>query len=78
MIYHFCDRIAPYSKFDKNNSTIMTTQELKWAQKDVYDAGRKLATAGLRLGDTRYEAQYRKAWNALNKLNQMLIKDINK
>ena len=56
----------------------MTEQELKWAQLDVYTSASKLAQAGLRLDGTKYEDQYRKALEAVRKLNQMLIEAITK
>ena len=56
----------------------LTNQELRWAQKDIYNTGRAAASAGLRLHGTKYEAEYRKLYDALTRLNQMLIKDINK
>lgn len=56
----------------------LTAQELRWAQKDVYNAGKDLALAGLRLNNTKYHAQYRKVYEALTALNNALINDINK
>ena len=51
----------------------MTEQELKWAQQDVYQAASKLVSAGLRLDGTKYEDQYRKAFETIRELNKMLI-----
>ncbi len=56
----------------------LTEQELRWAQKDVYNAGNDLVSAGLRLRDTQYEKAYLRVYKALNTLNRKLIKDINK
>ena len=56
----------------------LTEQELRWAQKDVYNAGNDLVSAGLRLRDTQYEKAYLRIYKALNALNRKLIKDINK
>ena len=51
---------------------------MRFAQKDIMNGGRTIAHAGLRLDGTKYEAQYRKMWNELQKLNNMLIEDIRK
>ena len=56
----------------------LTEQELRWAQKDAYNAGNDLVSAGLRLRDTQYEKAYLRVYKALNTLNRKLIKDINK
>ncbi len=56
----------------------LTEQELRWAQKDVFNAGNALASAGLRLHGTEYEKAYERVYKALNALNRKLIKDINK
>lgn len=56
----------------------MTTQELRWAQKDIYNAGKSLASAGLRLQGSEYESAYNRLYKALEALNRSLIKDIQK
>ena len=49
-------------------------RELRLAQKDIYNAGNDLVSAGLRLQGTKYEKSYK----ALNALNRRLISEINK
>lgn len=56
----------------------MTKQELQLAQRDIYNAGNYIATAGLRLRDTEFDKAYLRLYNALNSLNRKLIKEINK
>ena len=56
----------------------LSEQELRWVQKDVFNAGNELVSAGLRLRDTQYEKAYLRIYKALNALNHKLIKDINK
>ena len=56
----------------------LTEQELRWAQRDVFNAGNELVSAGLRLQGTQYEKAYLRIYKALNALNHKLIKDINK
>ena len=53
-------------------------QELKWAQKDVFDAANHFVSAGLRLQGTKYEKSYEKIYKSLNALNRRLISEINK
>ena len=53
-------------------------QELRWAQKDVFDAANHLVSAGLRLQGTKYEKTYERIYKSLNALNRKLISDINK
>ena len=55
----------------------LTEQELRWAQRDVFNAGNELVSAGLRLQGTQYEKAYLRIYKALNALNRKLIKDIN-
>ena len=52
--------------------------ELRLAQKDIYNAGNDLVSAGLRLQGTKYEKSYERLYKALNALNRRLIADINK
>ena len=53
-------------------------QELRWAQKDVFDAANHLVSAGLRLQGTKYEKSYERIYKSLNALNRRLISEINK
>ena len=56
----------------------LTEQELRWVQKDVFNAGNNLVSAGLRLQGTEYGKAYDRIYKALNALNRRLIRDINK
>ena len=53
-------------------------RELRLAQKDIYNAGNDLVSAGLRLKGTKYEKSYDRLYKSLNALNRKLIADINK
>ena len=53
-------------------------RELRLAQKDIYNAGNDLVSAGLRLQGTKYEKSYERIHKSLNALNRKLIEDINK
>ena len=53
-------------------------RELRLAQKDIYNAGSDLVSAGLRLQGTKYEQSYNRLYKALNALNRRLISEINK
>ena len=53
-------------------------QELRWVQKDVFDAANHLVSAGLRLQGTKYEKAYERIYKSLNALNRKLIADINR
>ena len=53
-------------------------RELRLAQKDIYNAGNDLVSAGLRLQGTKYEKSYEKIYKSLNALNRRLISEINK
>ena len=55
----------------------MSNQELKWAQKSLYNGGKQIADAGMRLRGTKYEKDYEKLWHALSELNSRLINEIN-
>ena len=52
-------------------------RELRLAQKDIYNAGNDLVSAGLRLQGTKYEKSYERIHKSLNALNRKLIADIN-
>ena len=53
-------------------------RELRLAQKDIYNAGNDLVSAGLRLQGTKYEKSYERIYKSLNALNRRLINEINK
>ena len=53
-------------------------RELRLAQKDIYNAGNDLVSAGLILQGTKYEKSYVRLYKALNALNRRLISEINK
>ena len=53
-------------------------RELRLAQRDIYNAGNDLVSAGLRLQGTKYEKSYERIHKSLNALNRKLIEDINK
>lgn len=53
-------------------------RELELAQRDIYNAGNNLVSAGLRLQGTKYEKSYERIYKSLNALNRKLIADINK
>ena len=57
--------------------TMATSKELRWAQQDLLEGGRKVADAGMRLRGTKYEADYERLWKAIQRLNNKLIKEIN-
>ena len=53
-------------------------RELRLAQRDIYNAGNDLVSAGLRLQGTNFEKSYNRLYKALNALNRRLISEINK
>ncbi len=53
-------------------------RELRLAQRDIYNAGNDLVSAGLRFQGTKYEKSYERLYKALNALNRRLISEINK
>lgn len=55
----------------------MTQTELRAAQKELLRGSREIGSAGMRLEGTEFEADYRKAWDAIKKLNDRLISAIN-
>lgn len=56
----------------------MNEQQLRFAQREIFKAGDLIGSAGMRLRGTEYEQDYKKVWNALNALNDRLIRDIRK
>lgn len=63
---------------EQKKMATLSTQELRWAQKDIYNAGKSLVSAGLRLQGSEYESAYNRLYKALEALNRSLIKDIQK
>ena len=53
-------------------------RELRLAQKDIYNAGNDLVSAGLRLQGKNFEQSYNRLYKSLNALNRRLISEINK
>lgn len=56
----------------------MTKQELKSVQHRLYTAGNELCSLSLNLQGTEYYKDFKTMYNAMNRLNQKLIKAINK
>lgn len=56
----------------------MNKQELRFAQKTLYNGSKQIADAGMRLRGTKYEKDYERLWHALSDLNSKLITDINR
>lgn len=56
----------------------MVNQQVKFAQKEVYKAGKELGSARMRLEGTEYASLSNKAMDALLKLNDKLVDDIRK
>jgi len=52
--------------------------QVKYAQQEIMKAGKELSSAKMRLEGTKYEADAQHAWDALQKLNDKLVKDIRK
>ena len=52
--------------------------EIKSAQKSIYEGGQILCHAGLHLRGTKYEKAWDRLWTSLGNLNKRLIRDINK
>ncbi len=50
--------------------------EIRFAQKELYRMGQNLSSVGMRLDGTRYYGQYRKMADAMQELNNQLIKHI--
>lgn len=56
----------------------ITKSELRTAQRVLLGAGKMLGEVGLRLECTKYEADYKRVWKAVEKLNNRLCADIRK
>ena len=54
------------------------SQQIKFAQKELYSMGKNLSSIGLRLDGTRYYSLYRKMADAMTELNNALIQEIRK
>lgn len=52
--------------------------QIKYAQQEIMKAGKELSSAKMRLDGTRYEADAQRAWDALQTLNDRLVKDLRK
>ena len=53
-------------------------EEYKHAQRGLYEGGTKIGYALMHLNYTKYEAEAKRVMNAINRLNNKLIKEINK
>lgn len=53
-------------------------EQIRFAQKEIYKAGRELVSANLRLQGTQYESDMRKVMDALSALNTRLVNDLRK
>lgn len=53
-------------------------QQIKFAQKELYNMGKNLSSIGLRLDGTRYYGLYTKMKDAMIQLNNELIKELRK
>ena len=51
-------------------------EQIKWAQKEIYKAGKELVSANLRLEGSQYEKDMRKVMDALSALNTRLVNDL--
>lgn len=56
--------------------SIRTDNQIRLAQKELYQMGRNLSSIGLRLDGTKFYSQYRKMADAMTELNNQLIKYI--
>lgn len=56
----------------------MDTQQIKFAQKELYSMGKNLSSIGLRLDGTRFYGLYTKMKDAMIQLNDELIKELRK
>ena len=52
-------------------------QEARFAQKEIYGAGKLLSSAKMRLAGTKYASDMNKVWDALSALNTRIVKDLN-
>ena len=54
------------------------SDEIRTAQKQLYSIGNTLSCIGNLLEVTRFQSQFRKVWDEVNKLNDRLIGEIRK
>lgn len=54
----------------------MVEQQVKYAQQEIFKAGKELGSAKIRLDGTKYEKDMNKLWDCLKKLNTKLVSDI--
>lgn len=56
----------------------MVSQQVKFAQQEIFKAGKELGSAKMRLEGTAYEKDMNAIMERLTKLNSRIVKDINK
>jgi len=56
----------------------MVSQQVKFAQQEIFKAGKELGSAKMRLEGTAYEKDMNAIMERLTKLNNRIVKDINK
>ncbi len=56
----------------------MVSQQVKFAQQEIFKAGKELGSAKIRLEGTAYEKDMNAIMERLTKLNNRIVKDINK
>lgn len=56
----------------------MVSQQVKFAQQEIFKAGKELGSAKIRLEGTAYEKDTNAIMERLTKLNSRIVKDINK
>ena len=54
----------------------MVGQQVKYAQQEIFKAGKELGSAKMRLEGTKYEKDMNQLWDCLQKLNTRLVNDI--
>ena len=54
----------------------MVGQQVKYAQQEIFKAGKELGSAKMRLEGTEYEKDMNQLWDCLQKLNTRLVNDI--
>lgn len=52
--------------------------QIKYAQQEIYKAGKELISANMRLEGTEYESDMKKVMDGLSKLNNRLIAALRK
>lgn len=52
--------------------------DIQQAQKELHSVGNTLSNLGMRLEGTRFHQQYKRMWNEVIKLNDLLIDEIRK